>query len=127
MTVVNARGFRYADAIRQEQQLCAMKSEPVTVRKLIKAIHENFRLKGGENGYENVVARKIETVLSASEAKKCYKYGETGHMAIKCPHKKNGFSAQNGQFTCHLCGGIGHNLPNVENMRNMRVYDQKVW
>ena len=41
--VVNAGGFRYADAIGQVQRLCEMKSEPVIARKLIKAMHENFR------------------------------------------------------------------------------------
>ena len=29
-------------------------------------------------------------------------------MAFKCPHKKNGFSAQNGPFACLFCGGTGH-------------------
>ena len=48
LAVVNAGGFRYADAIGQEHRLCKMKSEPVTARKLIKAKHEKFRLKGGE-------------------------------------------------------------------------------
>ena len=43
LAMVNAGGFRYADAIGQEQErLCAMKSEPVTARKLINAMHENF-------------------------------------------------------------------------------------
>ena len=55
-----------------------------------------------------VRARKIETVLSASEAKKCYHCGETGHMTFKCPHKKTCFSARNGPFACHFYGGIGH-------------------
>ena len=98
LAVVNAGGFRYADAIGQEHQLCEIKLEPVTARKLIK----------GESFYQDVEARKVETVLSVSEAKKCYHRGETGHMAFKCSHKKNGFSAKNGQFACHFCDGIGH-------------------
>ena len=47
-----------------------MKTEPVTARKLIKAMHENFRLKGGESFYGVVVARRVETIPSVSEAKK---------------------------------------------------------
>ena len=42
LAVVNAGGSRYADAIGQVQRFCKMKSEPVTARKLIKAMHENF-------------------------------------------------------------------------------------
>ena len=80
--VMNAEGLRYADAIGQVQRLCKMKSEPVTARKLIKANHENFRLKDGESCFQDAEARKVETVLSASEAKKCYHCGETGHMAF---------------------------------------------
>ena len=39
LAMVNAGGFRYADAIGQEERLCAMKSEPATARKPIKAMH----------------------------------------------------------------------------------------
>ena len=71
-------------------------------------MHENFRLKGEESCYEDVEAHKVETILaSSSEAKKTIVERSVTWQINTYPHKKNGFSVQNGPFACHFCGGIG--------------------
>ena len=59
----------------------------------------------------------IETILSMAQAKKCYSFGEIGHVANTCLYKKRCFfniylpgQLQNDTFICHYCGGISHKL-----------------
>ena len=70
MAVANAGGVRYVDAIGQVQRFCKMKSEPVTARKIVKAMYEHFRLRGGETCLTKEEDRQVKTVLRVGEAKK---------------------------------------------------------
>ena len=47
-TVVSAGGKAYANTIQQETMLYEIKNEKMTAKRLIKAMQQNFRLKGGE-------------------------------------------------------------------------------
>ena len=54
--VVSAAGKIYADTIQHKTVQCEVQSVPVTTQRLIKAMHENYCLKGGgdsDHNYKN--------------------------------------------------------------------------
>ena len=53
IVVINAAGKIYADTIQQDTVRFEVQSVPVTARRLIKAMHENYRLKGGGDSGDN--------------------------------------------------------------------------
>ena len=57
--VVSAAGKIYTDTIQQETVCCEVNSVPVTTGRLIKAMHENYRLKRGadlgDSGSDTIV------------------------------------------------------------------------
>ena len=46
--LVNAAGRKYAETIRQETAILELKSKPVTVKALIRAMHEKWRISGAD-------------------------------------------------------------------------------
>ena len=51
--VVNAGGRAYADTICQETIICDIENEKMTAKRLIKAMQQNFRPKGGADSDED--------------------------------------------------------------------------
>ena len=82
---MNAGWFCCANVVGQVQRLCKVKSGPVTARKLINAMYENFRLRSGESYLTKEEEGKVETVLSMGEAKKMLQLEEIDHMhTVQC-------------------------------------------
>ena len=107
-TVVSAGGKAYANTIQQETMLCEFKNEKMTAKRLIKAMQQNFRLKGGEESDDEVSV--LETALALGNFPgKCYNCGKPGHKRPDCPEMQKPFSGMGRyQGKCHECGGIGH-------------------
>ena len=97
--VVSAAGKIYTDTIQQETVRCEIQSVPVTARRLIKAMHENYCFKGGGNSEDNYknsrngnnnVDRHNAALIGADEParQKCFTYGKIGRWARNCPKRQ---------------------------------------
>ena len=90
--------------------LCEFRNEKMTAKRLIKAMHQNFRLKGGSDSDDKDSVR-METALALGNFPgKCYNCRKPGHKRPDCPEKPTLFSGIGRyQSKCHECGGGGHN------------------
>ena len=107
--VVKAAGSLYAETIRQEKKLLKANSETVTAAKLIKEMHEMWRLSGlsevpedGTLGAKDEGGKELSVIGTDGKwfPGKCHLCGKTGHKKADCPENKKGGD----DVKCEHCG-----------------------
>jgi len=112
--IVKTAGHYYRDVIQNETARINATGGAVTAEDLIEAMSENWRIGGGTSTTSKEVDDSEPTDVALSDVpgafanRKCFKFGEKGHMAQNCT--KTGTSQNNGPCggNCYECGKRRH-------------------
>ena len=110
LAVVSMPAERLTLTNHQETMICDTKREKMTAKRLIEAIQQNFRLKGGANSDDKDIVKET-ALFPGNFPGNCYNCGKSGRKRPDCLGKKKPFSGMgwyNRKF--HECNGNGHKL-----------------